>query len=83
MTFLAAANTLTYEGGLGADSLIIDKRVNSSTIYGDNASATTGGDDSISIGGSASGSWIYANEGDDSVRVGWQCICQHCLPKYR
>ena len=43
--------------------------INSSTIYGDNASATEGGDDSISIAGTASGSYIYANSGDDSVHI--------------
>ena len=63
LTIGGAANTLTYEGGVGADSFMIGGAVNSTTIYGDNASATEGGDDSISIAGTASGSYIYANSG--------------------
>ena len=43
--------------------------INKTTIYGDNGSATEGGDDSISIAGTASGSYIYANSGDDSVHL--------------
>ena len=50
LTIGGAANTLTYEGGLGADTIKVGGAINSSTIYGDNASATEGGADSISIG---------------------------------
>ena len=47
MTFADAANTLTYEGGLGADTLKVTGALTSSTVYGDSASATEGGKDSI------------------------------------
>ena len=69
MIFGAAANTLTYEGGIGADTLKVTGAVTDSTIYGDNASATEGGDDSISFASSASGSYIYGNLGDDSISI--------------
>ena len=73
-----AANTLTYEGGVGNDSMTVVGAVNSSTIYGDNCTATEGGADSISIGiqpvhTANSGSYIYlvGNLGntDDSISI--------------
>ena len=50
MTINGAANTLTYEGGVGADTIKLGNASTNSTIYGDNASAVEGGDDSISLG---------------------------------
>ena len=70
MTFAAAVNTLTYEGGIGADTLKVTGALTNSTVYGDNASATEGGDDSISLASS-----IYANSGD-SVHL----LAMYCQP---
>ena len=37
LTIGGAANTLTYEGGVGADTIKLSGAVNSSTIYGDSS----------------------------------------------
>ena len=60
LTIGGAANTLTYEGGLGADTIKSPVLLLSSTIYGDNASATDGGADSISIAGQL-GFWFLCH----------------------
>ena len=38
-------------------------------LFVDNSSTTEAGDDSISISGTASGSYIYGNVGDDSISI--------------
>ena len=53
---------LTYEGGVGADTIFVGGAVNSSTVYGDNSSTTEAGDDSISISGALVRG--YGNVGD-------------------
>ena len=53
------ANTLSYEGGLVLTPEDCWRHQQYNLWY--NASATEAGDDSISIGNTASGSYIYAN----------------------
>ena len=48
-------------------TLMVGGALTSSTVYGDSSGATLGGADSISIGGNASGSYIYGNVGNDRV----------------